>query len=384
MIYYFTRKDPSTLGAFNLGGTNGSGQVPDLHGRFTLIDPDTPQDAYTRVSPTESSNLELVFSDEFNTPNRTFYPGDDPFWEAVDLHYWATNNLEWYDPASITTADGSLVISLMQKQTHDLNYQGGMLSTWNKFCFTGGYVETKVQLPGVSNIEGLWPAIWMMGNLGRAGYGATLEGMWPYTYDACDVGTVKNQSIAGNPPAASVNGDAGKGGVLSYLPGQRLSRCTCDDEDHPGPKHSDGSFVGRAAPEIDIFEAQVTTNAPGEIVGGPLTGQVSQSAQWAVRYFLSFLWHSTRADSASSLSTRGTCGRTLRTTRSFQIPPFHCRTRSSEARHSKRRPSLRRRTRSATSTRIPISSHYRYRGHSFPNRSPVRPQQEQDATTYMA
>lgn len=35
-------------------------------------------------------DLVLVFSDEFNTDGRTFYPGDDPFWEAVDLHYWGT------------------------------------------------------------------------------------------------------------------------------------------------------------------------------------------------------------------------------------------------------------------------------------------------------
>lgn len=47
----------------------------------------------------------------------------------------------------------------------------------NKFCFTGGYIETSVQLPGASNVVGLWPAVWTMGNLGRAGYGATLEGM---------------------------------------------------------------------------------------------------------------------------------------------------------------------------------------------------------------
>jgi len=32
----------------------------------------------------------LVFSDEFNKEGRSFYPGDDPFWEAVDLHYWGT------------------------------------------------------------------------------------------------------------------------------------------------------------------------------------------------------------------------------------------------------------------------------------------------------
>ena len=51
------------------------------------------------------------------------------------------------------------------------------MTTWNKFCFTGGLVEASVVLPGANNIVGLWPAIWTMGNLGRAGYGASLEGM---------------------------------------------------------------------------------------------------------------------------------------------------------------------------------------------------------------
>jgi hypothetical protein len=32
----------------------------------------------------------LVFSDEFNVEGRSFFPGDDPYWEAVDLHYWGT------------------------------------------------------------------------------------------------------------------------------------------------------------------------------------------------------------------------------------------------------------------------------------------------------
>lgn len=70
-----------------------------------------------------------------------------------------------------------------------------------------------------------------------------------------------------------MNGDGNVDGVLSFLPGQRLSRCTCPGESHPGPMHADGTFVGRAAPEIDVLEAQV--------VGVPLTGIVSQSAQWA-------------------------------------------------------------------------------------------------------
>ena len=85
--------------------------------------------------------------------------------------------MEWYDPSAITTKNGSLEITLSRKEIHDLNFQGGMMSTWNKFCFTGGMVLASVVLPGTNNILGLWPAIWTMGNLGRAGYGASLEGM---------------------------------------------------------------------------------------------------------------------------------------------------------------------------------------------------------------
>lgn len=72
-------------------------------------------------------------------------------------------------------------------------------------------------------------------------------------YDACDVGTVANQTLNGGPPAALDSGSTSYNGELSYLPGQRLSRCTCAGESHPGPMHSDGTYVGRSAPEIDIF-----------------------------------------------------------------------------------------------------------------------------------
>lgn len=172
-------------------------------------------------------------------------------------------------------------------ETHNLNYQGGMVSSWNKFCFTGGYMEASVSLPGVNNIVGLWPTIWTLGNLGRAGYGASLEGMWPYTYDACDVGTAPNQTFNGLPLAATQGGDPTENGVLSFFSGQWLSRCTCKGDSHPGPMHADGTFVGRAAPEIDMFEAQIT--------GEPLTGQVSQSAQWAP-FNAGYIWQNTSAN----------------------------------------------------------------------------------------
>jgi beta-glucanase (GH16 family) len=94
-----------------------------------------------------------------------------------------------------------------------------------------------------------------MGNLGRAGYGATSDGLWPYTYDACDVGTLPNQTLNGAPIAATNTGIAPQFDyALSYLPGMRLSSCTCPGEQHPGPVHQDGTFVARSAPEIDVLE----------------------------------------------------------------------------------------------------------------------------------
>jgi beta-glucan synthesis-associated protein KRE6 len=57
-------------------------------GNWGLIDRDTPKSVYTKPSYQDGTDLQLVFSDEFNTEGRTFYPGDDPYWEAVDLHYW--------------------------------------------------------------------------------------------------------------------------------------------------------------------------------------------------------------------------------------------------------------------------------------------------------
>ncbi|KAG6830327.1 hypothetical protein H0H92_001262 [Tricholoma furcatifolium] len=283
VISYF-RNEGVMHSSYSLGGTNATGQIPSI-GNFGLVDQDTPEETRFTVSKKDGTRMQLVFSDEFNTDGRSFYPGDDPYWEAVDLHYWATNNLEWYDPAAITTANGSLVITFSEMETHGLNYQGGLLSSWNKFCFTGGYVEVSAMLPGVNNVVGMWPAVWTMGNLGRAGYGASLEGMWPYTYDSCDVGTVPHQVLNGVPYAATIDGDPSYNDALSYLPGQRLSRCTCLDETtHPGPKHPDGTFVGRAAPEIDVFEAQVT--------GNPLRGQVSQSAQFAP-FNHAWIWQNT-------------------------------------------------------------------------------------------
>ena len=82
-------------------------------------------------------------------------------------------------------------------------------------------------------------------------------------------------------PVASATGGF-KGNILSELPGQRTSACTCPGSDHPGPSTS----VGRGVPEIDIFEAQINVST--------FQGAVSQSAQIAP-YDLEYDYDKTKA-----------------------------------------------------------------------------------------
>ncbi|KAF5372313.1 hypothetical protein D9615_009226 [Tricholomella constricta] len=341
---------------------NATGQAPVLFQMPDLIDLDTPDSAKTRTGY-DGFQYDLVFSDEFNAEGRTFYPGDDPYWEAVDLWYGATGDIEWYDPSQVTTRNGSLVITMDSVDTlvagltpgesaliplylpflpasteltalpagstapftaaenHNLQYRSGMLQSWNKFCFTSGYIEVAVVLPGPNEdargyvglgwAEGTrrdplrlrrpfsmsfapsplrplhisltapslppstqWPGAWTMGNLARPGYPATTDGMWPYTYNECDVGTFPNQTNKDKlgPPAA-LHSDESRSRYnyeLSWLSGQRASACSCPGSDHPGPTVS----RGRGAPEIDILEAERDKDEPNGHV-------VSQSAQFA-------------------------------------------------------------------------------------------------------
>jgi beta-glucanase (GH16 family) len=69
---------------------------------------------------------------------------------------WATNDLEWYSPKQFETVGGNLVITLSKEKYKDLDYVGGALNSWNKFCFTGGRLEVSLQLPGRADVYGLW------------------------------------------------------------------------------------------------------------------------------------------------------------------------------------------------------------------------------------
>lgn len=206
------------------------------------VDIDTPEELRTTKSLIDGSTYHLVMSDEFNVPNRSFNDGSDPMWTALDKSDDDANaagggSLHFYNSSTInTTEDGKLRIRSGIEKTEWNHYNpikkkyvkvkktfvSGMLQGWNKFCFTGGILEIDVTLPGKAEIGGLWPAIWMLGNLGRATYEATTNNIWPYSYNACD---------------------------RKLQTAQKISKCNSQNHFgmHPGQ--------GRGATEIDVIEA---------------------------------------------------------------------------------------------------------------------------------
>ncbi|KAF8249852.1 beta-glucan synthesis-associated [Wilcoxina mikolae CBS 423.85] len=248
--------------------------------RTSLIDPDTPDYAMTRDSVLGQGKLKLVFSDEFNREGRTFYENDDQFWQAADFHYAATNDLEWYDPDAVITQGGTLQIRMDAMPSHNLDYRSGMLQSWNKMCFKGGVMEVSASLAGPAGVPGLWPGIWTLGNLARPGYRATSDGVWPYSYDNCDVGITPNQS--------SFDG-------ISFLPGQKLAKCVCSGEEHPTPGR------GRGAPEIDALEGTAEYNMRVSVVT-----QSSQVAPFDIWYQVNHEFLAIRDYSITQMN--GWCG----------------------------------------------------------------------------
>ena len=143
-------------------------------------------------------------SDEFNVDNRTFKDGHDPMWTALDKSDDDSSNagggsMQFYNSSAVTTENGFLKISSFIERTEwtrydhinkewkqeRKNFTSGMVQSWNKFCFTGGIVEVDVIFPGDPFVGGLWPAVWLLGNLGRATYEPSTNNIWPWSYDKC-------------------------------------------------------------------------------------------------------------------------------------------------------------------------------------------------------
>ncbi|GMF26269.1 unnamed protein product [Phytophthora lilii] len=246
-------------------------------GILPWVDPDTPSSAQTYTS-SRGDAWTLTMSDEFNNAGRSFDAGDDHLWTALEKADGVNSALEVYSKNMtgtecdddgrcyffINTTDEVIeetvwnsYISPPGYETVYFYYRSGMVQSWNKFCFQGGMIEVKVQLPGaVTNESGnpdvatgsttvraanidyypTWPGIWLMGNLGRAIFSASTSRMWPFTYNECNDTIFDSQN-------------------------QRISAC----DDNPGSGLN--ANQGRGAPEIDILEGGGTAISSSIQVG---------------------------------------------------------------------------------------------------------------------
>lgn len=158
------------------------------------------------------------------------------------------------------------------------------------------------------------------------------------------LGTAPNQTLNGLPEIALTSGSNGEpyNGTLSYQPGQRLSRCTCAGESHPGPVHEDGTYVGRSAPEIDVFLSRnhclhsLATHILLFLGGGNCRQRRCGLAVGTMggKLLPSNLRHV--AHDTSSPSTQDMCGLIRVITLSLRIPTSRFSTRTSAARTNRR------------------------------------------------
>lgn len=142
------------------------------------VDSDTPTSACTALSERDGAVLQLVMSDEFSLDGRSFADGHDSRWTAIEFAPNTNAQVNYYNTSLASTEDGNMVLR-STSQDVDLplyentsvpetrHLQTAMVQTWNKFCFTEGAAEIRAKLPGRGSQAGLWPAFWMMGNLGR-------------------------------------------------------------------------------------------------------------------------------------------------------------------------------------------------------------------------
>ncbi|KAK3834141.1 MAG: beta-glucan synthesis-associated, partial [Linnemannia gamsii] len=213
-----------------------------------MVDPDTPEEKKMTVAK-DGQPWDLVFSDEFNQDGRGFGLGQDPHWEAVDLAPSAAmGTLEHYSSDKVTTRNGQLEITLQRDPTSpssakvhkrdrggsEWKYTSGMLQSWNKMCFQGGILEVAVSLPGIPSKAGLKPRVFILGNLARYGFPASMDGVWPFSTLSTPLQCDTSSPLAANSTAPS-----------SSL-AQRLNGCSSGAASLGG--------ISRGAPEMTLLE----------------------------------------------------------------------------------------------------------------------------------
>ena len=112
---------------------------------------------------------------------------EQPFvkWTASNSLSYNTYGDSYMLPSALRVEDGVLNITGTKRSHLGASYIGGQLTTWNRMCYQGGYLEVRYKAPGVYGQDGNWPAIWTMGFLVRDNHMIRNLNLWPYSYSEC-------------------------------------------------------------------------------------------------------------------------------------------------------------------------------------------------------
>jgi len=112
------------------------------------------------ISENIGVKLNLVWSDEFNTPGA---PDSSKWGYDIGGGGWGNNELEYYTrrPANVIISGGTLKIIAQKENYLGNTYTSARILTQNKFSFAYGKIEVRAKIPGN---PGTWPAIWMLGD----------------------------------------------------------------------------------------------------------------------------------------------------------------------------------------------------------------------------
>lgn len=117
------------------------------------------------------NSKELIFEEQFDGPTL-----NESYWNyelgdgCPNNCGWGNNERQLYTKDNVSFRDGNLVITAAKVSTL---YYSGKITTTNKVEFQYGTVEVRAKLPIG---QGIWPAIWMLGNdIGKIGWPASGE-----------------------------------------------------------------------------------------------------------------------------------------------------------------------------------------------------------------
>ena len=79
------------------------------------------------------------------TPGKSYLPFR--LFCAIPVHNLSSNTFELTQLTTTLPYVGSTA-PFTADTNHGLDYRSGMIQTWNKFCFTTGYIEVAVTFPG--------------------------------------------------------------------------------------------------------------------------------------------------------------------------------------------------------------------------------------------